>query len=220
MKPSIAIWILVAVSSIASSTAQAQPLARGRLGRNPPGPWRYTRPLPRPYYYPYSSSYYYTYPKYYYTVPYSTYPSPTYTAPTYVTPSVDYSASTTSPPVAANAVPVTNYAPAVGGTFTLTNTPSNGGPIRYSLNNFTYTMNPGESQSVQLDRDWVITFDSGFNKTMRYRMEPGRYEFIVSPEAGWNVVRHVSAVPGGSGVMNPGELSPSDVNPALNAPLP
>lgn len=197
MKQCIAILVLVVVSSLATSVAHGQPFGR-RPGRLPPSSWRPYRPLPPPRsvypynVYPYSYGSYYTYPNYSYATP--LYSTPTYSTPTYSTPSIDYSASS----VAANAVPVPSAANF--DTFTLTNPRQNGGSIRYSLNNYSYTMNPGESQTVPLDRDWVISFDSGFNRTLRYRMEPGRYEFTVSPEAGWNVLRHVPAVPAGPSV--------------------
>jgi hypothetical protein len=223
MKPCVAILVLVAVSSIASSTAFAQRLGRiGRPGRFVPNTWRYNGPVvgPRrvyPSYYPnYSSSYYYTYPNYSYATP--SYPGPVYASPVYPAPGVNASSGSqgSAPPVAANSVPIPSISPpGAGETFTLTNPRGNGGTIRYTLNNFSYTMNPGESQTVPLDRDWEITFDSGLNKTLRYRMEPGRYEFTVSPETGWNVVRHVPPV-----AVPPSEASPSDVNPALAEPVP
>lgn len=62
-----------------------------------------------------------------------------------------------------------------------------GAPIAYSLNEYDYTIQPGESQTLTNDREWVITFDRGGNfGTARYTLYPGIYEFELTKN-GWEV---------------------------------
>lgn len=107
---------------------------------------------------------------------------------------------------ARNRIPVPQQAPAArGGSFVLINPRDSGGPIRYSLNSYAYTINPGETQSVPLDRDWSITFDNGLNQTVTYRMEDGQYEFTVSPQSGWDLVKRTPQVPANAMPGPPGQ---------------
>ncbi|MGN6543903.1 MAG: hypothetical protein ACTHK7_02555 [Aureliella sp.] len=127
---------------------------------------------------------------------YPTYPS--YATPTYV-PSYTPAPNVASPaPYTTNRIPI----PAVpsGGKFVLTNPRDSGGPIQYWLNEYTYTIGPGESQTVAIDRDWVIKFDNGLNRIVSYRLQDGSYEFTVSPQTGWDVARRVAAAPAVPGV--------------------
>jgi hypothetical protein len=156
-------------------------------------------------YYPSYSAYPYFASPYYSSSLYSSsyYGSPLYSAPRYLAPSIIAPRILPSaPPLNAPAVVAGNAVrnkipvpPAAGrgGAFVLTNPADSGGPIRYSLNSFDYTINPGESQTVPLDRDWVISFDNGMSKTVTYRMEDGLYEFTVSPQTGWNLVKRTAA---------------------------
>lgn len=145
------------------------------------------------------SSYYPTYP---------TYPSTTYVTPGYVTPSYAPSyapvPNIVSPaPYTTNRIPVPNSAIGPrGGKFVLTNPRESGGAIQYSLNEYTYTINPGETQSVDLDRDWVIRFDNGLSRNMAYRMQQGTYEFTVSAQKGWDIARRVADPPVAPGLAN------------------
>ena len=62
-----------------------------------------------------------------------------------------------------------------------------GAAISYSLNEFDYTIAPGESQLITNDREWVITFDRGGDfGTARYTLAPGLYTFGQT-ETGWQV---------------------------------
>jgi hypothetical protein len=198
MKRCAVLVCLIVWSSTMSGAALAQWLGA------PGGPWRippmnllpYT-PLPPPQPMIYPPSYYadpysgsiYGNANTYYAVPYNATSAN----------SLDTSPSTASAgvPSSSPAPRATDAAPVAGdaGAFTLTNPQHTGRSIRYWLNQFSYIIRPGESQTVALDRDWVITFDNGFNRTLKYRMQPGRYEFTVSSQAGWNVVRHAPAIP-------------------------
>jgi hypothetical protein len=166
---------------------------------------------------PYShrwSGYYPSYSAYpYYSSPYyssslyssSLYASPLYSAPLYAAPSaVAPRFVPSAPPINAqvpaavgavrNKIPIPPQAGG-GGSFVLANPVDSGGPIRYSLNSFAYTIKPGETQTVPLDRDWVITFDNGLNKTVTYRMDNGAYEFTVAPDIGWDLVKRTPQAP-------------------------
>ena len=94
-------------------------------------------------------------------------------------------------PVPNNQIPGVGSQP--GGTIVLRNPSTSGGAIAYSLNNFSYTIKPGEVQRLQADRNWVIKFDNGLGKLMTYRLEAGSYHFTVSPQKGWDVGRSVEA---------------------------
>lgn len=59
--------------------------------------------------------------------------------------------------------------------------------LSYSLNEFDYTIAPGESQTISNDREWIITFDRGGEfGTARYSLAPGLYSFKLT-EQGWQV---------------------------------
>ena len=184
--------------------------------------------------YPYYSSNYYSAPLYYdslysnslysnwlYSSPLysnplysnSLYAAPLYSAPSALglrgSPAVN-AAPNASQRAAANAarnrIPAPQPAPAApGGSFVLINPRDSGGPIRYSLNAHAYTIHPGETQTVPLDRDWSITFDNGLNKTVTYRMEDGQYEFTVSQQSGWDLVKSTAQVPANAMPAPPGQ---------------
>lgn len=153
------------------------------------------------------NSYYPTYPAYP-TYPSTTYMSPGYVTPGYVSPSHAPSyapaPSIVSPaPYTTNRIPVPNSAMGPrGGKFVLTNPRENDGPIQYSLNEYTYTINPGETQRVDLDRDWVIRFDNGLSRNIAYRLRQGKYEFTVSPQKGWDIALRVADQPVAPGVVS------------------
>ncbi|MEZ6079215.1 MAG: hypothetical protein R3C56_27160 [Pirellulaceae bacterium] len=69
----------------------------------------------------------------------------------------------------------------------LRNPRHSGGSIHYSLNEFSYKINPGESQTIEHDRNWLLKFDNGLGKTLKVNLQPGTYEFRVSAESGWEV---------------------------------
>lgn len=103
---------------------------------------------------------------------------------------------TTPPPstIVANKIPVNGNRVVPrnrpdGKSIVLSNPKDNGGTVSYTVNTYSYTIRPGESQTLALDRDWVIKFDNGLGKQITYRLGEGRYEFAVSPESGWDVAR-------------------------------
>lgn len=118
------------------------------------------------------------------------YPSIINTAPV-IRPTVNSVPST----VVRNAIPGTTQVvgkPATGGSIRLSNPAQSGGPISYTLNTFSYTMRPGESQTLSLDREWVLAFDNGMGRNVRYRLDAGSYEFTVNSTAGWDVGRRAA----------------------------
>lgn len=48
---------------------------------------------------------------------------------------------------------------------------------------------PGESQTLSLDREWIIKFDNGLRRQVNYRLQEGRYKFTVDPQSGWDLAR-------------------------------
>lgn len=95
--------------------------------------------------------------------------------------------------VVTNRIPTTastNTIPSLtGGTITLVNPAGNGGPVRYQVNSYAYTANPGESQTLVNDRAWTITFDNGRGRRVNYRLDRGGYEFRVDEANGWTLAR-------------------------------
>lgn len=95
--------------------------------------------------------------------------------------------------VVANKIPTRGTGPGslasknTGEKIVLRNPSSSGGSIHYSLNQFKYEIKPGESQTLEQDRQWVVKFDNGLGQTVETNLEPGRYLFQVSPEAGWQL---------------------------------
>lgn len=71
----------------------------------------------------------------------------------------------------------------------LTNPADSGGSIKYAVNEFPYTIAPGQAQTLNMDRDWTIKFDNGLGRVISYRLQEGNYRFTVSQDAGWNVGR-------------------------------
>lgn len=62
-----------------------------------------------------------------------------------------------------------------------------GGAIRYSLNEYDYAIEPGQSQTLVNDRPWTITFDRGGDYgTARYSLSSGTYTFAPT-DKGWQV---------------------------------
>lgn len=95
--------------------------------------------------------------------------------------------------VVTNRIPTTvsaNTIPSrMGGMITLVNPTDNGGPVKYVLNSFSYTANPGDSQTLTNDRSWTITFDNGRGRQVNHRLERGAYEFRVDNANGWTLAR-------------------------------
>lgn len=128
---------------------------------------------------------------------YSAIPNP-YLAPGYASPSAVTILTRPTiriPNIVANRIPLStaNSIPQAiqqrTGSIVLRNPRGSGGSLSYTLNSFTYTINPGESQKIPHDRDWIIRFDNGLGKTVAYRLESGDYEFAVAPQSGWDIAR-------------------------------
>jgi hypothetical protein len=151
----------------------------------------------------YSSYYYPGYSSYsgYSINPYALTPSLNY--PSAIAPSLNLGGGgvVAAPPAMAGAAIAANKIPAgaaaanrpagAGGSITLINPADSGGPIAYAVNTFTYTMQPGETQTLPLDRDWTIRFENGMGKQLTYRLNQGKYRFTVTADAGWNIL-HVA----------------------------
>lgn len=66
--------------------------------------------------------------------------------------------------------------------------------IRYSLNEHNYTIEPGQTQNLTNDRDWIISFDRGLgNGMVEYTLASGTYRFTMT-DKGWEVYRDKDAV--------------------------
>lgn len=97
--------------------------------------------------------------------------------------------------VVANRVPVTNTGPVagqptgqLGPEIRLENPRNSGGSVNYSLNEFSYTINPGETQKIPADRQWTLRFDNGLGNTISVSLSAGtKYDFVVSQQNGWQV---------------------------------
>ena len=67
----------------------------------------------------------------------------------------------------------------------ITNPATNSATLSYALNGVTYSIPPGHSQDLTVDRSWVISFGRGGNfGTARYGLEAGLYTFA-STDHGW-----------------------------------
>jgi hypothetical protein len=66
----------------------------------------------------------------------------------------------------------------------LLNPENTGNTINYSLNEYPYSMAPGQSQYV--DGGYVVAFDNGRGAQRQYTLMDGSYRFIVGPQ-GWDL---------------------------------
>jgi hypothetical protein len=61
-------------------------------------------------------------------------------------------------------------------------------PVNYLLNEWDYSMTPGQAQNLVEDRDWVIRFDRGRDfGTTEYALAPGTYQFVREEGSGWQL---------------------------------
>lgn len=61
-------------------------------------------------------------------------------------------------------------------------------PVNYLLNEWDYSMTPGQAQNLVEDRDWVIRFDRGREfGTTEYALAPGTYQFVREEDSGWQL---------------------------------
>ncbi|MEZ6095903.1 MAG: hypothetical protein R3C03_17005 [Pirellulaceae bacterium] len=96
--------------------------------------------------------------------------------------------------VISNKIPVGNTIPSVQpatstGVAVLNNPAATGGAINVVLNQQSLTLQPGETRQVQIAQQVTIKFDNGLGKQLAYRLDPGNYDFTVSQETGWNIVK-------------------------------
>lgn len=88
------------------------------------------------------------------------------------------------------------------------------GSVNYALNEFSYQIGAGQSQTIQSDRAWTITFDRGGGfGAAKYSLTPGVYEFSVT-ERGWELHKQRSAQP----QLTTAPSAPPPPGPATTAP--
>lgn len=69
-------------------------------------------------------------------------------------------------------------------------------PVNYVLNDWDYSMRPGQVQNIVEDRDWIIRFDRGREfGTTEYALAPGTYQFVREEESGWQLYQVPEAGP-------------------------
>lgn len=148
----------------------------------------------------YYSPYYYSQPGY--VAPQYYYPQAT---PTYVAPSVTYN---------------TNDVLFDGGEIRLFLPDGSAGAVKYALNGYVYTMQPGESQKFRHDRRWIITIlnDTGDQPIAQYSLSKGQFKFKPT-DKGWDVVV-VEASGSAPNVEPPAPANPTPVEiiPAAKSP--
>lgn len=106
----------------------------------------------------------------------------------------------------------------VMGKISITNPADSGGAVNYVLNGNSYSIQPGQTQTLDNDRVWTIEFASGGARgSVRYTLSPGQFKFVVK-EWGWELVR--SANPNSSSFSAPQSQIPPAPLPALDAGQP
>ena len=145
----------------------------------------------------------------YYSTP--SYSSSNYYRPSTSVPRTSYYSPSPSAYVTPNTLP-TAATPAFRGEPIELKMPANTpGAVAYTLNDFSYTMETGQSQVVQSDRSWVIVFDRGGNfGPAKYSLSPGAYQFVLTGK-GWDLQRQRPPQP---------QLAAAPPAPAPLAPTP
>jgi hypothetical protein len=99
----------------------------------------------------------------------------------------------------------------------ITNPATNGVTLSYMLNGVTYSIAPGYSQDLTLDRSWVVNFSRGGNfGEARYGLEPGLYSFAPT-DHGWELFHGAIAQPGV--VRTPSNTLPMNPTPSAAMPV-
>ena len=102
-----------------------------------------------------------------------------------------------APPVVSQNVPPTNALPQAfpvslasdSGTIMIVNPSDSGGEVRYTLNGTEYSIKPGQTQTVQNDRPWTVSFGSGGAAgDVRYALKSATYKFRAT-KVGWNLFK-------------------------------
>lgn len=139
---------------------------------------------------------------------------------------VIYSSPTNIAPVVTNNV--TPNSPAIrsgsGGDVIIENSTDNAAALNYSLNGNNYTIQPGQTQRIANDRQWIVEFDRGSNQgSARYSLSEGKFKFK-STEQGWELVRtatQTTAVPHSTAKPPlPGRNEQPELNSLDSAPVP
>lgn len=98
------------------------------------------------------------------------------------------------PAIPSNTVPYSIQTTAVGAVpsgniIKLVNPAESGGDVRYALNGTVYSIKPGNAQTLQNDRAWLVEFNTGGPAgNARYTLQPGTYKFKVTND-GWNLFK-------------------------------
>lgn len=97
--------------------------------------------------------------------------------------------SSTAVATSMNVVPNLPATAATGGTIALEYPAGNGPTMNFSLNGTPYRIQPGQTQQVVNDRNWIVEFDRGSgNGTARYSLTDGRFKFKPT-DRGWELMR-------------------------------
>jgi hypothetical protein len=74
-----------------------------------------------------------------------------------------------------------------GAPITISNPKGSGSDLTYRLNQWTYTIKPGESQKIKHDREWIIRFDRGDKQgSAEYSLKGGLYS-VKRTAGGWEL---------------------------------
>lgn len=99
----------------------------------------------------------------------------------------------------------------------ITNPATSGATLSYVLNGVTYSIPPGYSQDLVMDRSWVISFSRGETfGGARYGLEPGMYTFAHT-DHGWELYH--GEVPQPSAAPTPPSLPPANPAPSAATPV-
>lgn len=146
----------------------------------------------------------------------SYYVQPSFT-PSYVTPHVtNYPQFNSVAP--GNVLPSPATAAFTGGPIQIVSPAGVGGTVNYALNNYKYSIQPGQTQTIQADRDWIITFGRGESfGSAKYALTPGVYQFAVTAK-GWELQKQPAATAQAQQDAPPAPPAPSNPIPAIATP--
>lgn len=123
---------------------------------------------------------YYRHNDHYHVVPHYNY------TPTYYTPSVVVNS------------PVTNVVPYKGVGLVLRNPEATGGTVTFTVDGYSYTMQPGYEVKLTTQPSWTLTINRGPGLgEARYVVRDGKsYAFTASPGTGWDLLEQTPSAPG------------------------
>ena len=100
----------------------------------------------------------------------------------------------------------------------INNPATNSVTLSYVLNDVSYSIPPGYSQDLTLDRSWVISFSRGENfGSAQYGLEPGLYTFDHTTDHGWELYHRDAAQP--NIVQTPSNMLPTSPTPSPAMPV-